>query len=74
MGKTHKLLPAVTQINPTIKQVLQHIPVSMSPVPRTPGSTNERKRKKNKMWTEIKKPKERKQLLLVFQLANKTEK
>lgn len=30
MGKTHKLLPAVTQINPTAKRELVDIPVSMS--------------------------------------------
>lgn len=76
MGKTHKLLPAVTQINPTAKQEPVDIPVSMSlhRSPKRPGrtsTTNERERKTRGGLKKKETKKERKQLLWIFSLQIK---
>lgn len=73
MGKTHKLLPAVIQINPTAKKREPvDIPVSMSlhGSPKRPGRTSTTKERERKTRGGLKK-KERKQLLWIFSLQIK---
>lgn len=78
MGKTHKLLPAVTQINPTAKREPVDIPVSMSlghqkDQDEQVQQTRERKTRGG-LKKKKKKLKRKKTTTLDFQLANKKEK